>query len=82
MSAERSGAPRYDCRSGSCRAVAGSGMLGFTGFSVACKAFQTAPEDKAFAERLETLKQAAAFVTRDALRLAEQPASLVPANAA
>ncbi len=62
--------------------VAGSGMLGFTGFSVACKAFQTAPEDKAFAERLETLKQAAAFVTRDALRLAEQPASLVPANAA
>ena len=56
--------------------VAGSGMLGFTAFSVACKAFQMAPDD-GFADRFEALKREAALVQENALRMAReaQPAA-------
>ena len=61
--------------------VAGSGMLGFTAFSIRCKAFQTAPEE-GFTLRLATLKADAANVVSIATRLAEQSDSLVTSSAA
>ena len=56
--------------------VAGSGMLGFTAFSLACKAFQTSPEDDGFATRFAALKRQAALVQEAATRLAEQTENL------
>ena len=56
--------------------VAGSGMLGFTAFSVACKAFQTSPDDDGFAARFAALKRQAALVQEAATQLADQGGSL------
>ncbi len=56
--------------------VAGSGMLGFTAFSVACKVFQTSPEDDGFAARFAAMKRQAGLVQEAATRLAEQHGSL------
>ena len=51
--------------------VAGSGMLGFTAFSVACKALQTAPDD-GFTGRFEALKRDAALVREAAMQMARE----------
>ena len=62
--------------------VAGSGMLGFTSFSKACKAFQNAADDDGFAARLADLQNGADAVRAVATRLAEQPEGLGAASAA
>lgn len=56
--------------------VAGSGMLGFTAFSAACKAFQVAPDDDRFPARFEALKGHAVGVQEAATRMVEQVENL------
>ncbi len=67
---------RAELRQQAHASVAGSGMLGFTAFSVACKAFQTAPDYDGFAARFESLKRNAAEVRKSAIRMAKQAKTL------
>ena len=56
--------------------IAGSGMLGFTPFAVACKALETSDADEAFPTRAHALVETAATVIATARALATQEQTL------
>ena len=62
--------------------VAGSGMLGFTGFAATCKAFEHAPDDGDFAARTTALRAQAGSVVDHALMLSSRKAPLADISAA